>query len=196
MSSSYRYTNNWFDRNINISMKMLQQLYKTNNDYKKVDILEIGTHEGRSTIWMLDNLCCHPNSTFTSIDPYFPEDVTSPVNSVTYQNFLHNISLCSSKSKFVQYKDLSSNILPKLLNESKVYDIIYIDGSHLMEDVLYDLRMSDVLVKNGGVILLDDIGYEKKDSGPFGAVTRFLNENKSYDIILQEYQWMIQKKNT
>jgi len=171
-------------------MKLLQTLYNVDNE---LHILEIGTHEGRSAIWMLDNLCYHTNSTFTSIDPYLAEDVTSPVSNQTYENFLHNISLCLNKTKFIQYKDLSCNILPTLLEEKRLYDIIYIDGSHLMEDVLYDLKMSDSLLKSGGVILLDDIGYEKKDAGPFGAVTKFLNENSSYKVILQEYQWMIQK---
>jgi predicted O-methyltransferase YrrM len=190
MTNLYRYTNDWFCRNINISMKLLQTLYNVDNE---LHILEIGTHEGRSAIWMLDNLCYHTNSTFTSIDPYLAEDVTSPVSNQTYENFLHNISLCLNKTKFIQYKDLSCNILPTLLEEKRLYDIIYIDGSHLMEDVLYDLKMSDSLLKSGGVILLDDIGYEKKDAGPFGAVTKFLNENSSYKVILQEYQWMIQK---
>ena len=190
MTNLYRYTNDWFCRNINISMKLLQTLYNVDNE---LHIMEIGTHEGRSAIWMLDNLCYHPNSTFTSIDPYLAEDVTSPVSNQTYENFLHNISLCLNKTKFVQYKDLSCNILPTLLEEKRLYDIIYIDGSHLMEDVLYDLKMSDSLLKSGGVILLDDIGYERKNSGPMGAVIKFLSENSSYKIILQEYQWMIQK---
>lgn len=190
MTNLYRYTNDWFCRNINISMKLLQRLYNVDNE---LHILEIGTHEGRSAIWMLDNLCYHPNSTFTSIDPYLAEDITSPVSNQTYENFLHNISLCLNKIKFVQYKDLSCNILPTLLEEKRLYDIIYIDGSHLMEDVLYDLKMSDSLLKSGGVILLDDIGYERKNSGPMGAVIKFLSENSSYKIILQEYQWMIQK---
>jgi predicted O-methyltransferase YrrM len=68
----FRFTNNWFERNINISMKILQKLF--NN--KKVRILEIGSHEGQSAIWMLENLCIQHGSAFTSIDPYSTSDTT------------------------------------------------------------------------------------------------------------------------
>ena len=60
MERNFIYTNNWFDRNINISMKLLQTIFKN----RKVD--------------MLENLCNVGGFTFTSIDTYLTYDKISP----------------------------------------------------------------------------------------------------------------------
>ncbi len=53
-------------------------------------------------------------------------------------------------------KKLSALALPALVLESEEYDLIYVDGSHLFEDVFIDLYYSVLLVKVGGVVLFDD----------------------------------------
>lgn len=191
MKRNFIFTNNWFERNINISMKLLQTMFKDN----KVDILEIGSHEGASTVWMLENLCNANGSTFTSIDPYLTDDKTSPVTSQTYQNFCHNISICKNKEKLTQYVALSQDILPKLVKKGKLFDIIYIDGSHQEDDVLFDLINADILIRSGGVILMDDVGFDwDKTEGVVGALKRFLlNSSGDYQLILKEYQCALQK---
>lgn len=191
MERNFIFTNNWFDRNINISMKLLQNIFKDN----KVDILEIGSHEGKSTVWMLENLCNAKGSTFTSIDPYITDDKTSLVTSQTYQNFCHNTSICKNKEKLTQYFSPSHDILPKLVKKGKLFDIIYIDGSHHEDDVMFDLTHSDILINTGGVILLDDVGFDwDKNDGVVGALKRFLwNSTGSYQLILKEYQCALQK---
>jgi GR25 family glycosyltransferase involved in LPS biosynthesis/predicted O-methyltransferase YrrM len=188
----FQYTNEWFCRNINISMKMLKNLFYNN----PVNILEIGTHEGRSVIWMLENLCTLPGSTFTSIDPYLDCDTTSPVNEDVYKRFCHNINLCTEKEKFNQYIDYSNNILPKLIQENKIYNLVYIDGSHLEDDVYDDMCNAHQLIESGGIMLMDDAGFDyNKTTGIIGAIKRFLNKNASeYKIILKEWQFMIQKR--
>lgn len=184
----FKFTNSWFDRNINISMVIAKNLFNA----KRVDILEIGSHEGKSTVWMLGNLCNIEGSSFTSIDPYLTEDETTPVTSETYKLFCHNVKLCSNYDKLTQYIDKSQNILPKLVEYNKKYDIIYIDGSHLQEDVKFDLEYSDKLVTIGGIIIMDDIGYDEKGTLMTVANT-FLNEHKNYQLLLKEYQWILQK---
>jgi len=188
--TNFQFTNNWFDRNINISMKLLQSLFTKQNN-----ILEIGSHEGKSSVWMLDNLCNTEGSTFTSIDPYLTDDKTSPVTSDTYKRFCHNIKLCKNSGKFNQHVGTSRDILPKLIAEQKSYNIIYVDGSHLMDDVLSDLEHSHQLLQPGGVILLDDVGFEDKDTDVMGAAKIFLNKYPEYTIILKEYQWMLRRFN-
>lgn len=189
IKTDFKYTNNWFDRNINISMKLL----KTKFQDKKIDILEIGSHEGKSTIWMLDNLCTHESSLLTCIDPYPTSDQTSPVTNQTYDNFQHNISLCENRSKLQHYKKYSQDILPKLISDNQKFDIIYIDGSHLVPDVTFDLEHSHKLLKPNGVILLDDVGFKDREDHIMGVIKKFLKENKNnYKIVLKEYQWMLE----
>ena len=191
ITKKFNYTNNWFDRNIYISMKLLQKIF-TN---KTIKILEIGTHEGKSAVWMLENLCRADNSTLTSIDPYNVSDKTSPLNNETYNLFINNIQLCTQYSKFNQYIDYSNNVMPKLIQENKTYDLIYIDGSHIYEDSLDDMNHAHHLLQKDGIMLLDDVGYDyTKSTSVNGALKTFLNNHKdTYKILLQEWQWMIQK---
>lgn len=187
----FQFTNNWFNRNINISMKILQKIFENT----PVRILEIGTHEGQSAIWMLENLCQKPGSTFTSIDPYSTSDTTAPVTDETYKRFIYNIELCTQKSKFNQYVGYSQKIMPKLIEEKKVYDVVYIDGSHLMDDVLVDMNNAHQLLETNGIMLMDDAGFDhNRDDDVMGAIKKFLSSHpEQYRIVLKEWQWMIQK---
>lgn len=185
----FKYTNSWFDRNINISMNILKNL----SGDRDIKILEVGTHEGKSAIWMLENLCIHPDSRLTSIDSYTLDDPS--VNLNTYENFLYNIDLCTEKKKFNQILGNSKDIMPKLVEENKKYDIIYIDSTTDIELVFTDITNADKLIGNSGIILMDDVGFdESANTSVIGAIKRFLTKYPDvYRIILKEWQWMLQK---
>jgi cephalosporin hydroxylase len=51
---------------------------------------------------------------------------------------------------------LSALELPTLLREGRQFEIAYIDGSHLFEDVFVDCYFTGRLIVNGGVIVFDD----------------------------------------
>lgn len=53
-------------------------------------------------------------------------------------------------------REYSSLALAKLAANAKSFDLIYIDGSHLFEDVFVDVYYSVRLLRGGGMILLDD----------------------------------------
>jgi cephalosporin hydroxylase len=50
----------------------------------------------------------------------------------------------------------SSLALPKLVSEGWQIDLVYIDGSHLFEDVFVDFYFVSRLLSDGGVVLFDD----------------------------------------
>ena len=62
-------------------------------------------------------------------------------------------------------KVCSREALPDL--KEGIFDLIYVDGSHKNEDVLYDLEQAKRLVKDGGFICGDDLELLKSqiDSG-------------------------------
>lgn len=76
--------------------------------------------------------------------------------------FMHNVkkSLKNVKHKvnLHVHKGLSQNILPKLLagGGAGYFDFIYIDGSHVAPDVLFDAVLSFQLLAKSGVIAFDD----------------------------------------
>ena len=74
---------------------------------------------------------------------------------------------------FLDFRSAYSSVeLPRLLAERTRFDLIYVDGSHLFEDVFVDAFYSCRLLTNGGVVAFDDC------SDPHVAkVIRFLQRN-------------------
>jgi Methyltransferase domain len=52
----------------------------------------------------------------------------------------------------------SSIILPRLVEENEQFDLVYIDGSHLFEDVFIDAYYTGRLLSEGGIVAFDDCG--------------------------------------
>lgn len=78
------------------------------------------------------------------------------------------------------HEDFSSTILPKLLAEEESFDLAYIDGSHLFEEVFIDTYYLAHMVRVGGILLFDDC------MDPHVAkVIRFLRRN--YESVLEPY---------
>lgn len=69
--------------------------------------------------------------------------------------FHHNVNACGLRDMVEVKKARSREALPEL--ESAAFDLVYIDGSHKKDDVLYDLEQAKRLVRNGGLICGDDL---------------------------------------
>jgi predicted O-methyltransferase YrrM len=115
------------------------------------DTLEVGLAHGASALAILASLRdVNGESGYhhVAIDPFqFQDWGGAGVRLVEDEGFSDHFSLHGGASALV---------LPSLLQESESYDLIYIDGSHLFEDVLVDLYYSIRVLKDGGIILFDD----------------------------------------
>jgi GNAT superfamily N-acetyltransferase len=54
------------------------------------------------------------------------------------------------------YAEESQVVLPRLLTEGREFDLAFIDGNHRFEGVFLDLFYSGRLLKEGGVVFVDD----------------------------------------
>jgi predicted O-methyltransferase YrrM len=146
----YKFTENtdWFTPHISLFTKML-------NNYKDLPyhFLEIGTFEGRSTLWMLENILIHSESTITCIDKW---DCTHENYENVYVNFIHNMLVGGFMDRIEFYKMESNTALklPQIL--SKKYDFIYIDANHSTPHPLEDAVLSFPLLKTNGILAFDD----------------------------------------
>jgi len=52
--------------------------------------------------------------------------------------------------------EYSSIELPRMVSERQSFDMVYVDGSHMFEDVFVDLYYVTRLVSEGGLVLFDD----------------------------------------
>jgi len=107
--------------------------------------LEVGSFEGRSAIWFLDNVLTDESSTLTCIDLFAPE----------YDGiFDANIKASGRARRVTKIKGYSDRALRTL--KPNTYDFIYLDGCHKAHCTLEDAVMSWDLLKVGGVLMFDD----------------------------------------
>lgn len=186
------FSESWFLANLNEFNYIIKSYPNIKN------ILEIGTYEGRSALYLLEN---YSQASITIIDPFVNtgREYETKFNKKCYKIFKHNIKKYSSRVKL--YVNYSNNILPKLINNSNSYDLIYIDGSHFPNQVIKDLINSDRLLKINGILMLDDYKYyaaypDLLYTTPFPAIKIFFNKlgyKKYYKIIYIKYSIAFQK---
>lgn len=78
-----------------------------------------------------------------------------------FQDHLNSAGLAvmsrAGLDKYVTHLSTFSDVaLPALLADGRKFGMIYVDGSHLFEDVFIDIHYSMQLLSIGGVMLLDD----------------------------------------
>jgi predicted O-methyltransferase YrrM len=154
---------------------------------ENLQMLEIGSFEGRSAIWFLSHVLTQPSSTITCIDPFW--------HRIIEIRFDHNIKVSGYSSRVKKIKGLSQQVLP--LFREKSFDLVYIDGSHRAEDVRADALLSWSILKPGGVAIFDDYLWELElptEERPQIAIDEFLNEFRSQlEILHSGYQLIVRK---
>ena len=124
--------------------------------------IEIGSFEGRSTIFFADCLLQHQQSRLYCVDTWLGgeeiERVKLNYNMATVEaNFDHNISQHRSALQIIKQKGSSQQWLSHhLAAYSGRVDFVYVDGSHTQRDTIIDVTLSLLLVRSGGVVIIDD----------------------------------------
>lgn len=155
-----------------------------------LNCLEIGSFEGESTCWLLNNILTNENSRLTSIDPWEGRlDYTNQHKDLSEAKKLFDENTKDYKNLAV-IQGYSQIELRKLVPES--YDFIYIDGSHDANDCLEDMVLSWRLLKRGGMMAVDD--YEWKHFSdelkvPKIAIDAFLRIWKPYVEVI-DLAWL------
>jgi predicted O-methyltransferase YrrM len=162
----YQFSNDWFDENIAIWSQLFEQL-------KPTRILEVGSYEGRSTTYIIENLANISDIEIHCIDSWeggieHKKGGSWESNMTNIEaRFSHNMKIAMSRSthavKLEIHKGLSSIELPKLAskNMQEYFDFIYVDGSHQAPDVLLDAVLGFQLLRVGGVMIFDDYLWQE-----------------------------------
>src|SRR5207247_1834627 len=113
-NKQYTFTKNSFTDKISSWTTLLHEF----KGKPGINYLEIGTYEGRSALWVLENILTHPTSKLTIIDA-FEEN--------TYKTFVSNVNLSGEATRFTILTGLSTHKTRELPFNS--IDFAYIDGS-------------------------------------------------------------------
>lgn len=166
-SNLYRYLSNFLDSK------------------KEIKILEIGSYEGLTTCFLADEFLEHPSSFIVTIDPFLPDPTTvSQKGEETKKICLENIAKCKFPKKVIQKQITSDDFF---LENKEIFDFIYIDGSHEINQWLKDIENSIKRTKKGSIIWIDDyLGFDKK----YAKIIRdFIDEKGiNYKILNDGYQ--------
>lgn len=148
----YIFTNTWF---INSEIKKLLFNYVNKSSINK--ILEIGSYEGASACFFSDHLLDNEQSHIICVDPFSINDTTSPLNNNTKTFFLNNIKKSKNYNK-VLVEEMYSTDFYKKNNNRNTFNFIYIDGSHLLHDIITDFNNCLQIIEYNGIIWMDDYG--------------------------------------
>jgi len=185
------FTENWFDPSVlEIHLSHLK-------DQRNLKFLEIGTFEGKSAVWMLDNFAC----SVLTIDPCITDPIEAyadKINPSIEKRAIANLSGYGDRAMF--YKRFSEDLLPQLpLN---FYDFIFIDGDHRRAAVAKDSKLAWPLLRDGGIMIWDDytwqaIGHEgDPEYSPKLAIDEFLEDHIDFDldILHRDYKVVVRKR--
>lgn len=156
--------------------------------------MEIGSYEGRSCLWLLENVLTDPSSKITCVDWFWDQAYHEKNGKSIEDSFYENMK--GYLDRVSVYCGKSFETLLKLQKQPQIFDFIYIDGSHEQTDVLNDVLLSFQLLKVGGLMVIDDYHYKSQgmNENPSVAIDAFLNvyQNK-LKVIYMGCQVALQK---
>ncbi len=193
------FSTDWFSGNI-------PQWNKQKNLYDQLPgkrCLEIGSFEGRSTIYLAENYCNGIDSIVDSVDTWGGSIEHDNILKLgLLDRFKNNVGPYIESGRVIMNQGNSKEVLLKFVQEVRngereKYDFVYIDGSHIARDVLSDAILSWEVLNIGGLIYFDDYqwrGFQKKILNPKVAIDSFLSVYEgAYKMLFKEYQLHIQK---
>lgn len=180
-----KFTNDWFSGRIPELQKLTAPVKGCSN------ILEIGSYEGMSTCWWLQNVLANDGS-IVCVDPFAlyegqRERFQSNVNEVIGRNQVLSV-----------YQMKSYDGLAHLITRGQEYDFIYIDGHHKASVVFSDAAMAWGLLKSGGIMLFDDYEWTSKPgilNQPKISVDAFVAVHEDQlEVVMKNWQLAVRKK--
>lgn len=168
-------------------------------DQEPIEILEIGSWQGGSTLWLLDNVIGPRGGHLTCVDTWegsSEHTFLETLNLSIEEFFDRNVALTGMTDKITKIKGYSQDILTRL--EPKRYDLIYIDGAHEAKFAIQDAVLAHRLVRDNGFLLFDDYHYSFKDSrqNTKKAINFFTScFHEEYLLIHKESQVLLKKIN-
>lgn len=149
------------------SMSYAQNIHKVASTMKNFDALEIGGAWGFSTLAILEAGA----KTLVTVDPNV---LIEAVNESKANGYTNHSWTCVRSDKF--WKE-----------NTATFDLIYVDGSHLYDDVRNDLYEAWKVLRPGGLLLADDWDHKKNikaegDTSEYGVSLAVLEFWRDHDV--------------
>lgn len=134
--------------------------------------LDIGLGYGVSSMFICDALAQSGinNVQHIAIDPH--------QHDATFRGIgLNNLRL-AGYDRITRFIGQPSHVaLPALLNEKTVIDFVFLDGYHTFDHALVDFFYADLILKEGGIVIIDDT-----DWAAIKRLCSFIMQNRNYEV--------------
>jgi predicted O-methyltransferase YrrM len=180
------YTTRWFDGNAVEWMRIFQSQRLQD---KPIRALEIGSWEGRSTVFLLHHL---PKADVTAVDTWQGGPQYSGDPRLAHIEELFDANVARYGARLRKIKSTSAEFF-RSCGHSPPFDFIYVDGSHDADDVMVDAMCGFELLAAGGIMIFDDYLWDRRGD-PAAAINRFLRMKQgSYRILSVTAQIILKK---
>jgi len=160
--------------------------------------LEIGTFEGRTTCYLLDNW---PKCFVHTIDPCtkYPIENCPQMDVVSEKRIVNNLdSYCDDLIGRCEFHVVDSlYALAGFIRKEIEFDVVLVDGDHRRVPVLMDCVMAYDVLASGGLMIIDDYnwryvrGQDCPDS-PHDGVDWFIQHCKP-EVLHKDYYVVVRK---
>jgi predicted O-methyltransferase YrrM len=143
-------------------------------DERAGSVLEIGMAWGLSTLHIQEGLLSNGAGAHMHL-------VVDPKQTSKFRGVGEQMLRKAGVAQFVEFhQDYSEFLLPRLVCEGRVFDLVFIDGAHRFDNVFVDLFYANRLLKPGGVVVFDDVFAESVN-----LACRFARTNYGYLPVAQ-----------
>ena len=160
--------------------------------FKEFSYLEIGSWEGSSALYILNN---HKTKKVYCVDVWDKDKNKEELYKKNFENFLNNME--EFKHKYLYFKERSDDFFIK---NKEYFDIIYVDGTHEAFQVEKDINNSWKFLNLNGIMICDDFFYgnlysASNDDVPATSINKFIkkNGNKLKVLCVNNCQVFLQK---
>lgn len=180
-NEEYQFTSDWFSSNIPVWKSLIEQ-------FRPARILEVGSFEGRSTCYLIENCSKIGPIEIYCVDTW-EGGVEHDKNAMgeVERRFDHNSALAKRQASHsvsvTKMKKTSTEALSEMIaRRDAAFDFVYIDGSHQAPDVLADAVLAFKMLRVGGIMIFDDYLWRLGPDGqqdplnmPKPAIDAFVN---------------------
>lgn len=157
---------------------------------EKMYALEIGAYEGRSTVWMLENILTDPTSRIVVIDPFLGGSVPDLPNEYLTA-FVENTLPYQKQVRILQAKSAEIDAHTLYPFARNGFELVYIDASHMPFETVYEARLAWDVTNKGSVIIFDDYSGSLKEAVDEWLKPHLVSERAA--ILHEDYQFIIKR---
>jgi len=191
----FEFEHDWFTNNIPTWEKHLLHNRPTVFHSHQPALLEVGCYDGRATIWLLQHIdFCRVTCIDTFRGGHDHKEAGVDFHDVETR-FRRNTAHWHDRVTIL--KGRSNEHLARLAGTDQLFELAYIDGSHMAADVLADIVLAWQCLLPHCIMILDDYGWGTErppHERPAPAIDAFLQcYQGQYELLEKGYQVLVRK---